>query len=474
MVKASSIATRALKAIIVTASGCMVPFIMTATCGCGPQLESAASPQSTSYPTTHDNSVNRPNPSYSSVQLRLLQSQNVTIETPATSVFPSPVRFTYAEDRAIVVPDDVLQYARLVSKTIEQSSLTYVFRSVAEEALPSVSNTSALFGSKPHSEPDPWIRVMIDEDGIARTVATTPPNGVYEVLQRAAMTLADATQPTAQTVQELEGVVRNVRNVPAIYAMLADAALRDRNLKSAEEACSQALAIDRRSAHCLRVMAEVYVAQNKMQEAVDAIAQALAVYPTYPRVKQLAQTITGKSIDDRTRVLQPFIDVTIDGAVVVATCERPFCKGYATCKAAMRYETGFRQALLQSPEDTQYHLSTTEEFVCLQAGLGAYLDKRQQHPEQTAKDPLAEHLLDLAKTQGLAAYAMFDIIGQYRPDWLRITPRVLFEQIVMHVKHNVLLPGSNKQDKPKPVHDQGVVEGVPTTVQRPGVVMPRG
>ena len=56
-----------------------------------------------------------------------------------------------------------------------------------------------------------------------------------------------------------------------------------------------------------------------------------------------------------------------------------------------------------------------------------------------ARDPIDE-LLQIANAGLLAEYAMFEVIGQHRPEWLRVAPDDLHESIVRYVEDRVLAP----------------------------------
>jgi len=136
------------------------------------------------------------------------------------------------------------------------------------------------------------------------------------------------------------------------------------------------------------------------------------------------------------------VEVNDKGAVVVVTCDRPFCEAYGACKAAFRYEPYFRATILQEPATEPYHLSATEEVVCIEAGLGAHIAAQEPAPGKTpVPDPAAEMLIKLAETKGLSSFAMFEVVGKVRPEWLRVAPQPVQDGVVDYVLTFVLGQG---------------------------------
>ena len=62
----------------------------------------------------------------------------------------------------------------------------------------------------------------------------------------------------------------------------------------------------------------------------------------------------------------------------------------------------------------------------------------RNQPGPPEPDPTAELLWRLAKEKGLTAYAMFEIVGRHRPEWLRLAPKALHDAITDYVLDKVL------------------------------------
>lgn len=389
---------------------------------------------------------------YNDEQKQLLAAPvDAAIENRAHRVYPELSRFTFLGEAPVTVPDDLLGYADLITRTLDESPLTYVFRSGPD----ALANPSALWGPSPPNAPDPWRRVDT-LGGQLSMVDAQPPPEIREKLQLATMGQPSDTLALLREASEMNGAP------PGVFAMLADAALAAGDPATAEKAALSALEIDPRFPHAHRALAEVYLKRGEKDHARLELARTLAAYPTYDRAWHVAEVLLNGPIHRPVDVPPPFIEVANNGAVIVVSCERPLCEGYAACKAAFRYEEAFRHTTLGEHDDAPYHVSATEEVVCLEAGLGAHISAQEDGTSQVA-DPTAELLLRLAQEHGLTSYAMFEIIGQHRPEWLRIAPEPGYQATVQYVLIHVL---SNPQLPPVP----GTPGGPPVTAQRVGPV----
>jgi tetratricopeptide (TPR) repeat protein len=347
-------------------------------------------------------------------------------------VLPDLTRFTFTGEGPLNVPADALGYSSLVLQALEQSPLLYVFRTGPE----SLANVRVLYGPEPAPEPDPWTRAVPAAGGQLTLAPALPPAEARKAMDRA----KDAKP--AEALEALKEAAASAGPCPGVHAMLADAALAADDLATAEQAAQKAIEIDAMFAPAHRALAEVRHRRADRAGAKQAAARALALYPASQRAWKVAAAVVGREIQRDVGVPAPFIDVHASGAVVVVSCERPLCERYAACKAAMRFEPGLRAAVLAEQATQPYHLSVTEEVVCLEAGLGAYVEVKRAAqgppPRPAPSDPSAEMLLRLAKDRGLASFALFEILGKRRPEWLRVAPKAVHEPLVRYVETNVL------------------------------------
>jgi hypothetical protein len=73
--------------------------------------------------------------------------------------------------------------------------------------------------------------------------------------------------------------------------------------------------------------------------------------------------------------------------------------------------------------------------VCLEAALGAYLAGRGNNEPA---DPALDDLLRTAREEGLSGYAMFEILGQRRPERARAAPADVHRDVATYVERHLL------------------------------------
>lgn len=365
-------------------------------------------------------------PAYSDRQQQILDTPvEVAIEQPATPVYPDLQRFTFVG--ASAVPDDsfLTGYADVVASTLEESPLLYVFRSGPDVP----ANVQELFGPAPASKPDAWKRAA-NHQGQLVLVDAPPPNAARALMEQG------LKEKGAKRLELLGKAAQQAGSSPGVHLLLAESAFAEGDAALADKAARDALRIDSMYPGAYRVLAEVALRAGKRDEARSHIAKALALYPAYDRGWELARALLNRPLSREAAVPQPFIAVNNDGAVIVASCPGAFCERYAACKAAFRYEPPLRAPILNEPVGTPYHLSATEEVVCTHAGLGAHL--HAQHEGVAMPDPRAEMLLQLARTQGVAGFAMFEHLGPHRPELFRVAPQPSHQAVLQYVLERVL------------------------------------
>jgi len=375
---------------------------------------------------------------YNAEQNELLAMQvESPVEVVAPRVYPDLARFTFLGESPIK-PVDLTNYSDLVLQVLNQSAYLYVFR----VGPPSIANTAALFGPAPESEPDPWKRAVPGAEGQFTLQAALPADAAREELEKA------RALPASEALEALKKAAASAGPCPGAYGMVGDAALAAKNFAAAEDAANEALKIDPLFPPAHRILAEAALGRGDREKAKASVAQALALYPVSKRAWQIADSLLGREIVRDVDVPVPFIEVGSAGAVIVVTCDQPMCERYAGCKAAFRYEPALREAVLKEKPGVPYHLSVTEEVVCLEAGLGAHIRMRSEPGRPPEPDPTAELLIRLAQTKGLTSYAMFEIVGRNRPEWLRMAPQAVHDAIVDYVSTRIF--GAPTQGNPAP------------------------
>ncbi len=419
-----------------TARACLASAILVVTAttaaGCAPRTEAKSPAEAPSTGTTPTSRAEPPwVGTYDADQKAVLALPlDAPVERPAQPVYPSLSHFTFTGEGQIRVPEDPLAFANLVTEALSASPRLYVFR----DGPSSLANLAALFGPKPADNPDPWRRVVADASKRPSLEPALPSDKVRALLEKA------SKQAAPDNITTLQQAAQHSPEVPGVHATLADAALAAGDLAVAAAAAQAALAVDPSFPQAYRILAEIAFQQGDQARAKKAIARALALYPTYPRAWKVAEAIAGRTLERVVRIEQPFIEVNDKGAIVVVACDRPMCAGYAACKAAFRFEPSFRASILKESPTEPYHLSATEEVVCLEAGLGTHLEEQKQNRAEgkALSDPHAEMLIRLAAESGLTAFAMFEVLGTHRPEWLRVAPAPVHDAIVSYVLNGVL------------------------------------
>ena len=300
---------------------------------------------------------------YTDGQLALVEAPVETpVAHPAGRVCPDLSKFTFLGESPLRIPEDPEGYAAQVDYAIESSPLLYVFQSGPE----GISNAEALWGEAPADAPDPWKRS--DLGGSSPGLVPSVPSA--DECQRLDLAMAGSPEDALSMASDVSAAHPEI---PGVHVLVADSALVLGDYETAEREANAALDIDRRFPHAHRVLAEVHLRRKDIPKAKREIARSLAAYPTYARAWQVAETMMKRALDRPVAVPAPFIDTQSQGAVLVVSCDRAICRGYAACKAAFRYVPSFRSAVLHEPANVPYHLSVTEEVVCLGAGLGTHL-----------------------------------------------------------------------------------------------------
>jgi hypothetical protein len=126
----------------------------------------------------------------------------------------------------------------------------------------------------------------------------------------------------------------------------------------------------------------------------------------------------------------------------------------------MRWEPEVRSAIFEQPPETPYYLSVIEEVVCLESAIGAYIfDQAEQRgtnemrgalpavPEgglrqaqvtESTNDTAMEALFRMAQKDGLSGYALFEILGQHRPERVRMAPEEVHRAVLDYVEQYVI------------------------------------
>jgi tetratricopeptide (TPR) repeat protein len=382
-------------------------------------------------------------PSYTKEQAALLAPVDTPIQVPAERVFPDLARFRYARDVRL---DDVrrsIRFSSLVANVLEKSPRFYTLM----DARPELANTAVQYGPPGPSEPDPW-EVLRKSSSGERSLARM----TLDEAGRASLARGESLRKSG----DLRGAAATLReafdrtHAPPLGLALAETLAQHGDTLAAVDAYRKTIAQEPTLASAHTGLAALLVKGGRRDEARQEIAEALAYHPSSRRALAVADEITGgrasKPSEGRIRPFAIFLDVDAVGAVHIAWSGGEPARFYAGCRAILRYEPEIRASLFDEPPDTPYYLSMVEEMICLEAAIGAYV--AQHMAEKSAPDdPAMDALVDLAREDGLAGYAMTEILGRHRPERARTAPPDVHRAMVRYVER-VILGGKAFEDDP--------------------------
>ncbi len=345
----------------------------------------------------------------------------------AERTYPDLSRFTYLRPRKLEDPTEAMRFLRVVLGVLEESPRVYRMGQVE----PGLANEIAQYGPPPPLEPDGFVVARRGREGALELVRAKGADRAASALDRAAARVRAGQRGEAIATLRREVAARI--EVPAVHVELGELLLAA-DPKAAEAAFVEALALDATLASAHLGLAAALFARGDQDGGQLALAQALALPPPSARAMRLAALTIVRDGPPRPKPFAIFLDVDRGGAVRAASDGSLPARSYAGCRAIARYEPEVRELLQGEPEP--YHLGLVEEVVCLEAALGAYLVHREGGggPAQAPLDVL----LAIAKEEGLTGYAMFEVLGQHRPERARVAPPSVHDATVAYVLRHVL------------------------------------
>lgn len=378
-------------------------------------------------------------PPYSAEQLALLRPSDTPIQVPAKRVFPDLSRFGYASNHRMEDVAESLKFTKMVATIVTESPHLYVFGEAAAE----LANAVAQYGPPSPAEPDMWQTTSRSGTNGGKLVAA--PLTAEAKSEHARGQALGGARNLSGAIGAYKAAIAKSPGVPGLQIALAEALFANGDLAGAEGAYKAAIGIDATLATAHAGLAEVYEKRGEVPRARKSLAEALAYYPSSRRALAIANRLTNGAASTgsgRVRPFRVFLDVDQAGAVRVAATEDMPAQMYASCRAVMRYEPEVRSVIFEEPEETPYYLSVVEEVVCLEAAIGAYLFE-QQRSKDVEPDRSIEALLEIAHDEGLLGYAMFEILGQHRPERARTAPPDVHRVVVQYVEKHVLGEGES-------------------------------
>jgi len=388
-------------------------------------------------------------PALTAQQKALLRPVEHAVKARAERVYPDLARFGYAKGRPLASADDAVRFARMVTQVLNDSPRFYTL----DEAPAEAANVVAQYGPGP-DDPDGYAVLKRGDDPLRAELVAAPSAGEA----RAAVAEGDklaAGGDLAGAIAAYRAGLAKAPGVPALRVALAAALQKAGKANEAETAYREAVNLDPTYAPAQLGLAELHAQRGDLAAARRSLVEALAYHPPSKRGVELAQRVgaagrpspaDGGWIDPpapraaggasaRVAPFAIFLDVDDGGAIHVGTAKTDPAQIYGGCRAVVRYEPDVRAEVFQIPRGTPYFLSTSEEVVCLEAAIGAYLDAKGKGAPASAD---LDELDRIAREEGLSGYAMFEILGQHRPDRLRSAPPEVHQEVASYVERHVL------------------------------------
>ncbi|MBL8739629.1 MAG: hypothetical protein JNK04_01005, partial [Myxococcales bacterium] len=243
----------------------------------------------------------------------------------------------------------------------------------------------------------------------------------------------------AVAIAKLREATQASPEVPALHLALGDALQASGDKDKAEAEYREAIRVDTTLATGHAALAGLLYEKGDVPSARVSLAHALAYHPSQPQALALARKIAGRG--QRIDAFSIFLEVDGLGVVRVAAAPTPGARMYAGCRAVMRYEPELRSALFAEPASEPYFLSVAEEMFCVESAIGAYLAERAIAREEGRSEPEDPHtaaLMNLAQTEGLLGFVMFEVLGRHRPEHARRAPAFVHRATMGYVQRHVL------------------------------------
>lgn len=372
-------------------------------------------------------------PPYSAAQLAMLQPGADPVLVRAERRFPETQTFLYAEDRVLDDPRDAMRITRMVAEIVERSPRYYAITDVRRD----LANDVAQYGPPGNDEPNPWLVAHKDAEGQVALAVAPVSKEARAAYDRGTRAKREGRGPDATAA--FRDAVTASPHVPALRLALAGS-LEETAPAEAEVAYRALLSLDPTLSTAHVGLSRLLLRRGDVPGARASLAHALAYHPRSREAVALAREL-GATPADRVAPFAIFLDVDAAGAVRIGAPPSTAARMYAGCRAVMRYEPELRELLFGVTPAEPYFLSATEEMLCIESAIGAYVAERVASEDEGRKAPeddQAHGMMGLAHTEGLLGYVMFEILGQHRPEHARTAPSGVHRATYFYVAKHVL------------------------------------
>jgi len=232
-------------------------------------------------------------------------------------------------------------------------------------------------------------------------------------------------------------------------------------LKKWDEALAayrKAIEIDPSIAQAHRFAADALAHLGKLAEAETEYIHAIAWDPAYKEAWQALENLekeTGFRIEQHPFSPPPGMLGHTDKGVEIGVLKEDMTASpwlaYASCKAAWRFEPGFRTKRLKLSKDEPWSWTSTEDEECVESYMEAAYnvvsaDREEKHQKPVEGEELiaalpddVRFLTEVTKAGMLSAYVIFEDFGRRCPVALSLLDRNVIDEIETYIRKFVVI-----------------------------------
>lgn len=301
-----------------------------------------------------------------------------------------------------------------------------------------VSNIEKLFGGL--TEPDPF---LVSKEAGGKVIALPYPLK-KEISAKIEMIFTEhgPKEIDEKECGKIENLIQLDPNMPLLHYLASGCYQQAGNEEKSISHIEEELQVNPSHSQSHLAIADILFDKQQVKAAMEEIAKALYYYPAWEDPGKYLSAIEQAECKTRGTRFNPeiFIEVNQEGVVVYAfPKDRPWLKEYAFCKAALRYCPEVRMSFGMKAEP--YKISLMEELICLKQTTDGYGKLKKTGD---VHGPEAEIILSALEEDMLVEFALFEIIGKFRPNYMKFLPKKVRDSVINYIKLFVLV---NKTDE---------------------------
>jgi len=285
---------------------------------------------------------------------------------------------------------------------------------------PGLSNAAYLWGGT--RAPDPFLVAAV-ADGKIVARPYEPAAGLMEKLE-AFVEKGEDGGGGAAACAELDAMIAADPAMPLLNYLASGCRQAAGDEGGARAHVERELALNPAHPESLLAAASFLFHDGKTAEATRAAALAAAFWPAWDMPGKLLAAVPGAPCVAAGRAFDPeiLVETNLHGAVLAAAPDgEPWLAAYARCRAAMRYCPEARMSFGMKAAPAAPGL--VEEMACLTVAAGA----------GGGASPQLAFLREARDLGWLMEFALVEVIGAHRPDYLKFLPAAVKGSILDYV-----------------------------------------